>query len=358
MNSAQKTAIDLFAGCGGMTLGLRNAGFNVGAAVENDPTASATYRANHPHVNLIEEDIRKIMPETLNAAVQDQPLALIAGCAPCQTFSQLQPHRTLDNSSDLILAMESLIYFLQPRAVLMENVPGLARRGKAILDEFISRLTRQGYQVEHRIVHMEQYGVPQTRHRFILLAGHGFKIPWPEPWPRQRTVYDAIGPRHPLHWDANGPATLREAKKYPHGPQGFRWHVVRDLSKAMIARLDHIRPGETWKQEDRHMLPPCAQKEDYAWNGSNYCRMVWNKPAPTITGGCTTPAKGAFGHPDMSRYGLSVREAAMLQTFPYNYTFDTDSMNAAATMVGNAVPPLYAEQIGQQILRALEATPI
>ena len=352
-------AMDLFAGCGGLSRGLQLAGFDVRAAVEIDKTAREAYAANHPNTVLF-EDVLDVTSKELRAACKGEPLALLAGCAPCQGFCSLTAkNKKEDPRNRLLLRMAEIIAELKPQAVMMENVPGLTQRGSAIFEEFISTLEKLDYPARNawRILQMADYGIPQSRRRLVMLVGRGFAIPFLEPTharqptpestlKRWLTLREAIGKR-------SLPKTLKQARA-DGGPSKHSWHVVRDLQPQVAERLAAAIPGKTWLELDEKFRPDC-HKGSYEGFTNVYGRMSWEQTPVTITAGCTTPSKGRFGHPDKNRTTISVLESALIQTFPDDYNFVTQQMDAVCKMIGNAVPPEFARVAGDRSLQTLKS---
>jgi DNA (cytosine-5)-methyltransferase 1 len=319
------TAVDLFCGAGGLTVGLKQAGFRVIGAVELDPVAADTYRANQRIPVLWTTDIRQLEATALmrTLSLRSGELDLLAGCPPCQGFSTM---RTLkrrnsvpDDRNDLVVEFLRFVRVLRPRAVMLENVPGLNKDRR--MRKFARVLRGMGYLVDQRIVDAADYGVPQRRQRMLLLATRGFFMTVPAPVPYVATVRETIGglPRP--------------------GKSGDALHDVGESRRADV--MDRIRriPKNGGSRSD---LPASSQLTCHSeTNGfyDVYGRMAWNSVAPTITSGCSNPSKGRFLHPSQNR-AITLREAALLQTFPAGYVFSMDrGKEHAAAMIGNALPP-------------------
>ncbi|WP_374377254.1 DNA cytosine methyltransferase [Dongia sp.] len=345
-------AVELFSGGGGLAVGLRNAKFSVAAAVELAPHAAATFAANHKGVRVFQQDVRTVGGKSLKK-VAGGKIDLLAACPPCQGFSSLtSKYAREDERNDLVLEVGRLAAEMKPAAIMMENVPGLAHRGKKLLDQLVRKLKSIGYIVNWDVLQVADFGVPQLRRRFVLLAGLGFEIKLPKPTHARvpigklkpyRTVRDAIG-----HLD--GAITFTEAKDRG-GAARFNWHVVRTLSPENVIRLKLAKPGAQGQELPEHVRPSCHQN-GYKGFSNVYGRLSWDQPSATITAGCTTLSKGRFGHPKEQRT-ISLREAALLQTFPANYKFDTEHMERACEIVGNALPCLFAEVIARQCRLAI-----
>lgn len=352
MMARELTAVEGFAGGGGLAVGMRNAGFRTVVAIELEPHAAATFKANHPSVHVFRQDIREVSGKEL-LKVAGGRIDVFAACPPCQGFSSLTSKwRREDARNGLVAEVGRLAREMRPRAIMMENVPGLEIKGKPLLNELILDLTAAGYVTNCDVLQVADYGVPQRRRRLVLLAGMGFHINMPEPThsktgtdglPRWRTLRDAI---HGM----DEPLTIREARERG-GAQLFGWHVVRELSPQNRLRLQAARPGGTWTDFPEEMRVEC-HRHGYKGFSNVYGRMVWDEPSSTITAGCTTLSKGRFGHPDRDRT-ISLREAATLQTFPADYIFETPHFERACEIVGNALPCLFAEAIGRQVRQAI-----
>ena len=338
-SDGKPTAVDLFCGCGGLTVGLKRAGFRVLGAVDVDPLSVKTYKANHRDVTLWEKDIRGLDPQELLDALglKKGGLDLLAGCPPCQGFSTM---RTLngalmvdDPRNDLLLEFERFVEALRPRAVMMENVPGLADDKR--FEAFLRKLKKLGYLGAHRVLNAAEYGVPQRRRRLIYLAGLGMEIPFADKAAKMKTVEEAIG-------------GLPKA-----GQSGDPVHDMPENRTPKVLEVIRLIPKDGGSRRD---LPEEFQLECHKrCNGFKdvYGRMAWKEVAPTITSGCFNPSKGRFLHPEEDR-AITMREAALLQGFPRRYKFPTtDNKSAVALMIGNALPPPFIAAHGRSIKRVL-----
>jgi DNA (cytosine-5)-methyltransferase 1 len=330
-------AIDLFSGCGGLTLGLTQAGFHVVGAVEIDPLAVETYKANHKHVVVWKKDIRKIsafeVMERLN--IWPGQLDLLAGCPPCQGFSTmttLNGRVGQDERNDLVFQFLRFVRVMRPKAVMLENVPKLAKNYR--FKKLHAELQRLGYAVNHDILNAADYGVPQRRRRLILVAGHGKQIPFGKIARKKITVRNAfakLGQR----------AKTDELHNLPENRSDKVKKLIRQIPHNGGSRLD------LGKQRQLACHKNCDGFKDV------YGRMAWDEVSPTITGGCCNPSKGRFLHPTKNR-SITLREAALLQSFPPNYFFSLKRGKfPAAQMIGNALPPEFIRRHAMQIFTTI-----
>jgi len=323
------TAIDLFSGCGGLSVGLSNAGFKVLAAVESEPLACATYKLNHPSVQLIERDITTIRPSFLRKrlGLEIGELTLLAGCPPCQGFSTLRTlngGRTINEPmNDLLFEFLKFVKVFLPQAIMMENVPGLASDTR--LERFKKTIAKLGYESEARVLDAADFGTPQRRKRMVLIALRGKAPAFALKTKRRKTVKAAIASL-PVPHKSDDPLHSYAVNRSAH--------VL-----ALIRRIPHDGGGRTDLPEDEQL--DCHKRCDGFRD--IYGRMSWRGPAPTITGGCINPSKGRFLHPTQDR-AITLREAALLQGFPRDYRFDLSrGKYPCAQLIGNAFPPKFAE---------------
>jgi DNA (cytosine-5)-methyltransferase 1 len=335
------TAIDLFAGAGGATQGLRQAGFDVVAAVENERRAADTYRSNHPDVLLKEIDIREQDAIALRRELKMRPgsLGVLKSCPPCQGFSSLARGEIDLARNDLIFDTMRFIDAFRPRALLLENVPGLQRDVR--LAEFCRTLTSSfGYRFKQFIVDAVSYEVPQRRRRLILLAVS----------PRVRRslpseLLDCIPDV------ARQQITVRQAfadlEGRIYGNDPLNRH--RRLSPIVLERISAVPVNGSRFDLPEALSLNCHKKLARKSATASYGRLRFDEPAPTMTSRCTTPACGSFVHPTLNR-GITLREAATLQTFPFDYKF-SGGYDSVERQIGNAVPVRMAELIGRTAQR-------
>lgn len=330
------TAVDLFAGAGGATAGLVGAGFEVLAAVENDLLAAASYEANHDDVALAARDIRQVDEYQLRRllGLQRGQLDLLKACPPCQGFSTLASGPVDHDRNDLVLDTARFVTEFRPRALLLENVPGLAHDAR--LDKLTGTLSRQlGYCFRQYLVRATDFGVPQRRRRLIVL-GTAPGMPAPP-----ATLEEALPTQFDRSLRTAGQALDELAETLvPNDPL----NRARVNSLAVRERIQQIPiNGSRFDLPEVHQLA-CHQALTKRHATAAYGRVRRDQPAPTMTTRCTTPSCGSFVHPEQHR-GLTLREAATLQTFPPSYRF-VGGHDAIERQIGNAVPVRLAYALG------------
>lgn len=338
------TAIDLFCGAGGLTCGLQQAGIHVAAGIDFDSSCHYAYEHNNGAV-FLNEKIQDVHGKDLNTYYPEGNIKVLVGCAPCQPFSshtnkykKATPTVT-DDRWFLLNDFFRLVKEIKPHIVSMENVPNL--EGETIFHSFVNRLRRAGYKVTYSVVFCPDYGIPQNRSRLVLLASRFGKISIHAPTHSAgtyRTVRETIGELPNL--DAGGIDPLDNL------------HRASMLSPINLKRIKASIPGGTWLDWDESLRAPCHKKKSGRTYASVYARMEWDKPSPTITTEFYNFGTGRFGHPEQDR-ALSLREGALLQTFPADYAFMQDgecSYKQVGKMIGNAVPVQLGRIIGESIL--------
>lgn len=333
------TAIDLFAGAGGATCGLKEAGYSILAAVEKDRSAAKTFSANHPEAKLLQRDIQEVDPKVLRVSLglEVGELTLLKACPPCQGYSSLGTGDPQDERNELVHQVWRFARELMPKALTVENVPRLARDKRLAL--LVRRLRAVGYRARSFLADAVDFGVPQRRRRLIVVAVRSceaLSFPealttlLPESFRRTTSAGEALneaGPVNgvdPVHRHRNHtPKTLKRIQAVPIGGNRF------DL------------PAEHWLA--------CHERIEGRIACASYGRINRDEPAPTLTTRCTTPACGSFIHPTEHR-GLTLREAALLQTFPSDYEFHGTYGDIEA-QIGNALPVKMAEGLGRVVAR-------
>ncbi|UCV23814.1 DNA cytosine methyltransferase [Ferribacterium limneticum] len=333
-------SVDLFCGAGGLTAGLRSAGVKVKAGYDIDAACKYAFEHNND-ATFVCKDVGVVSTDEIEKWYSGNPVRLLAGCAPCQPFSSYNQGRDtrLDRKWPLLYQFARLIREIRPELVTMENVPDVTKH--AVYNDFVAELSKQGYEVWSGTVACVDYGLPQQRRRHVLLAsllGNISLIP-PTHSGSHLTVKDALGSLAPIE------AGMVDA----HDPL----HRAARLSPINQQRIRLSRPGGTWKDWPEELRADCHRKQSGKTYPSVYGRMSWNAPSPTMTTLCYGFGNGRFGHPEQHR-AISLREAAILQSFPKEYRFVPLDKNiefrSVGRMIGNAVPVRLGEVIGESLI--------
>lgn len=341
--------VDLFCGVGGLTHGFTQEGFEVVAGFDIDESCKFAFEYNN-RSTFLKKDIRQIDPVDIISLYKDRSKKILVGCAPCQPFSTLtnsKQHKSSEKKWDLLYEFSRLIEKTQPEIISMENVPQLKNfNGGKIFKNFISHLKRQGYYVKYYVVYCPDYGIPQRRKRLVLLAskiGEIEIIPITHTPDKYVTVRDAIAHLEPI-----------EDGEYSEKDLLHRSSKLSELNKRRISTTSE---GGGWRSWSEDLILDCHKKETGKSYGSVYGRMKWSEPAPTMTTQCTGIGNGRFGHPQQNR-AISLREAALFQTFPESYQFFSKKSDFKPTIIarhiGNAVPVRLGQVIAQSIKVHLE----
>ena len=339
--------VDLFCGIGGLTHGLLQSGLQVIAGIDIDASCRYAYETNN-NAGFIEADVAELPSENIADLYPQGMMRALVGCAPCQPFSRYtQRYRKEGHKGNkwrLLYAFANKVQDILPDIVSMENVPEL--EVEAVFLDFKDALTNMGYSVSWSIVYCHDYGVPQSRRRLVLLASRLGDISLIEP---QYTAETYLTVRDCI---ANLPI-IKAGQVAENDPL----HCSSRLSTLNIKRIRQSHPGGTWRDWDEALQLACHKKESGSTYPSVYGRMSWEEPAPTITTQFYGYGNGRFGHPDQDR-AISIREGAMLQSFPQDYAFlppnSVVSKKELGIHIGNAVPVNLGYAIGQSIQRHIE----
>lgn len=333
--------VDLFCGAGGLTHGFVTEGLPVVAGIDLDPACRFPYEANN-QARFLERDIATVTPAELRDLFGDADVTILAGCAPCQPFSTYAQRYELDGKDGkwgLLYEFARLAEGSSPDVITMENVPTVAKH--AVFHDFVDTLRRLGYQVWFDVVDSSRYGVPQVRRRMVLLASRHGEISMIEPTHEEpKTVRQAIGRLRALYAGESAPRD--------------KLHASSTLSHKNLERIRVSKPGGTWRDWPKDLVSDCHKAETGRTYPGVYGRMEWDKPAPTMTTQCYGFGNGRFGHPEQDR-AISLREAAILQSFPRDYAFVPKggevNFTALGRLIGNAVPV----DLGRAIARSIHA---
>ena len=351
-------AIDLFCGAGGLSTGLKKSGFRLCLGVDIDEKALKTYKCNLKRTKILKEDIKKVTGEKITelTGINRRDNFLLAGCPPCQGFSSLGKRDANDEKNELVYEYIRIINELEPSFILMENVPGMSTGvGKEIFKNVVKEL-EENYHVEYATLNAADFGVPQIRKRLVL---HGIR----------NDVYANLG------LDKEKQKILPKSTHSKEKQKGYRkWvtvrkaifdlpilgagesyddgiiknHKARSLSETNIERLQEIRlHGGNREMISEELQLECHKKENVSYTDT-YGIIDPDKPAPTITSGCTIISNWRYCHPTQNR-GLSIREAARLQSFDDKFEFQ-GNMGEMSLQIGNAVPPKLAQASGKVII--------
>jgi len=339
-------AVDLFCGVGGLTHGLQKAGLDVVAGVDIDPRCQFPFEVNNRSLFCL-KSVDQLKKGELDSWYNGADIRVLAGCAPCQPFSTYSQgsKSAKDEKWKLLGEFQRLIEETRPEIVTMENVPQLI--GHEVFVEFVGSLEKLKYSVSYKLVQCEKYGLPQTRKRLVLLASKFGEIELIKPThnkpEKHRTVKDAL----------HGLPCLQAGKKSNKDPL----HKSAALSDLNLDRIKSSKQGGTWRDWPEHLVAECHKKKTGKSYVSVYGRMEWNRPSPTVTTQFFGFGNGRFGHPTQNR-AISLREGAILQSFPRNYQFTKPGVDPEFTVVGrligNAVPVRLGQIIGKSIMRHIE----
>ena len=347
--------IDIFSGVGCASLGFKKAGFNIVAALEINPSRCDVYEKNF-HFRPIQKDVLKVNADEIlkKAKLRKGSKFCVVGCPPCQSFSKLSSTRKIDTVNDprskFVPKFAQLIVDMMPMAIIFENVSGIIRGpGKKFFSSYVKKLEKVGYYTVYDIVNASSIGIPQNRERVVAISIrkkflNKHKIQQLDKFheikhKQIKTVRDTISDLIPLkdgEMDANDPL-----------------HFTRLHSKKVLEMIKHVpKNGGSRKALPKRLWLDCHKKLKNGGAETSYGRMWWDKPSPTMTCRCTTPACGRFTHPSQNR-GITLREAARFQTIPDSFNFGNSTIDGIQGMIGDGVPVDLAKYIGKRLQKIL-----
>jgi len=342
-NKALK-AVDFFCSAGGVTCGFKEAGVNVLGGIDIDAACKETYEKNNK-TKFLEADVSNLSKEVLAdffGIKRNQDDLIFVGCSPCQYYSNIKTIKTKSKETRLLLEdFQDFVAYYKPGYIFIENVPGLDRKKDSPLGRFKTFLANEGYKFDEGVLNSKHFGVPQNRRRYVLLANRldkELKLPLGD-IENVKTVRDAIGNYTLFKPIKSG---IADDTHFKH-------------STARLTEINLRRISKTEKDGgDRRNWPEELELECYKNHNGHYDvygRMFWDKPAPTITTKFVSYSNGRYGHPEQDR-AISIREGAVLQSFPIKYKFYSNSQGTTAKMIGNAVPPRLAKSLALSIINS------
>ncbi|WP_294962404.1 DNA cytosine methyltransferase [Sulfurimonas sp.] len=349
MTDYNVSAVDLFCGIGGLSYGFKEAGINIKAGIDFDNTCKYAFEANCGS-RFIHADVSKVKSSEVLDMFDNDDIKVLVGCAPCQPFSTytLKGDKQKDSRWRLLYEFSRIIKDVKPDIVSMENVPNLLKfKKEPVFHNFVKELEEYGYHVWYDIVFSPDYGIPQKRKRLVLLASKKGKI-------------ELIKPTHTPEEYISVRKAIGNLEKISSGEASKKdfIHKASKISEKNLKRIRQSIPGGSWSRDwDEDLKLDCHKTTKGQTYVSVYGRMEWDKPSPTMTTFCTGIGNGRFGHPEQDR-AISLREAAILQSFPQSYKFTDKKENLkfgqVSRQIGNAVPPKLGEVIGISIMKHLK----
>ena len=332
--------VDLFCGIGALSHGLMRAGFDIVAGYDTDARCKHAFEKNNK-AKFFDQDVAELTAKAVSNHFTGNGYSVLAGCAPCQPFSTYKHrYKEEDPKWSLVGEFGQLAAEIQPDFITMENVPSLINYKEGeIFNKFCEILENAGYSVEWSIIKCEEFGIPQRRRRLVLIASRNIKLESLKPRGEAvQTVRQAIGHLEPITAGTSN----------PDDPL----HASSSLMDINLARIRESKPGGTWWDWPEEMRAKCHRQRSGMTYSGVYGRMSWDKPSPTMTTQCYRFGSGRFGHPEQDR-AISLREAAILQSFPDSYEFlpqgEKYHFKEVGRWIGNAVPVRLAEEIGNLI---------